>query len=206
YPLKTEKDKKTTLGQLVSKIKTSDRFVDLNDILHFLQDKLENGHTTHIQDALLNFDDIRKMQKNGITFASHTLNHPILTRIPHHQMTKEISESKQILEKELNQCIGYLAYPNGGRDDYDNSVIEQLRQAGYQGACTLIAGINVHPNPFELKRYGIDREFGTGRFARHIFAAEISGLFNVLLLRHLRAQAMRVGLKKAVFSQRGIKK
>ncbi|MBD3384816.1 polysaccharide deacetylase family protein, partial [candidate division KSB1 bacterium] len=46
YPLKTEKDKKTTLGQLVSKIKTSDRFVDLNDILHFLQDKLENGHTT----------------------------------------------------------------------------------------------------------------------------------------------------------------
>ncbi len=203
YPLKTEKDKKTTLSRLVSEIKTSDRFVDLKDIIHFLQEKLENGHKTHIQDALLNFEDIREMQKNGITFAGHTLNHPILTRIPHDQMTKEISESKQILEKELNQSIDYFAYPNGDRADYDPAIIEQLRRAGYRGACTLISGINIHPNPFELKRYGIDLEFGTGRFAKHIFAAEICGLFDLLFFRHLRGITLWPGLKKTVSSRKG---
>lgn len=67
---------------------------------------------------------------------SHTVNHPLLTRIPIKQAYDEIFLSKQLLEEEFDTNITTFAYPRG----YANPEIQNLvKEAGYQNA----RGVNV---------------------------------------------------------------
>jgi peptidoglycan/xylan/chitin deacetylase (PgdA/CDA1 family) len=102
---------------------------------------------------MLNWSQIREMQSFGVDFGSHTVTHPILSRIPRHEMLTEIRESKQHLEEQLRVPITSFAYPNGRANDYNEDVKSALRESGYCFAVTTRLGINAPlGNPFELKR------------------------------------------------------
>ncbi len=88
------------------------------------------GYLTWIQ--------IEEMKNNGlVSFESHTLTHPRLSRISADQQISEITESKKILEQRLGRPVNFFAYPYG---DLNNQVASVVKNAGYVGAVTTAEG------------------------------------------------------------------
>ncbi|NOH02962.1 MAG: polysaccharide deacetylase family protein [Chloroflexi bacterium] len=89
----------------------------------------------------LNWDQVRAMSRSGlIEFGSHTVTHPILTRIPVEQAAYEILESRKRIEEETGRAVRALAYPNGGRADFSEPVMQAARDAGIEVAFSLLPG------------------------------------------------------------------
>lgn len=104
-------------------------------------------------DTYLNWDDVRKLRKERISFGSHSLSHRILTQLPPADVTTELGESRRILEQHLQAPVHFLAYPNG---NHDAATCAQARQAGYQLAFTTLPGTIVRgDDPMALPRINI---------------------------------------------------
>lgn len=117
----------------------------------------------------LNWSQVKRMESRGIDFGTHTMSHPILTRISVEEVLEELSGSKSRLEIEIGKPIVSFAYPNGTHSDF-NSIIERLvEEVGYEIAFTLLPGLNsyknVQKNPFEVKRIFISYKDDIFRFA-----------------------------------------
>lgn len=106
----------------------------------------------------LTWDELREMRQNGMDIQSHTKSHPYLTRTLKNEteaayqkrLIREIQESKQTIEEQLEQKVELLAYPYG----WFNQVIENLAvQTGYRGIFTVNWGLNLPgDNCLRLKR------------------------------------------------------
>lgn len=117
----------------------------------------------------LTWEQIREMADSGIEFGSHTVSHPILTRVPLEQAALEITESKRIIEKEIGRSIDCFAYPNGGADDINDGVIRLVQEAGYTLAFSLISGRNhyasIRKSPYTIRRIFLGHQDSFPRFA-----------------------------------------
>ena len=102
---------------------------------------------------MLDWGAIAEMAAAGITFGAHTVTHPVLSRIPLSEAVSEISASRERIETKLGIPVRAFAYPNGRRGDFDASVKQALKDAGFQSAVTTICGANdASTDPFELRR------------------------------------------------------
>ena len=123
----------------------------------------------YFRNLMMNWDQIREMNKNGIEFGGHTVNHPILSRISLDQAIKEIKGSKERIENELGQNIFSFAYPNGMRNDLNLNIELLVAQAGYQAAFTLLNGpamqMEVKRNPYAIRRIFISHTHQLSHFA-----------------------------------------
>lgn len=77
---------------------------------------------------------------------SHTISHPLLTRIPIEDARTEIIESRQMLQDRFGQDIESFCYPRG----YSNPEIQEaVVEAGYSSArSTLIGYVHETENPY----------------------------------------------------------
>jgi peptidoglycan/xylan/chitin deacetylase (PgdA/CDA1 family) len=98
----------------------------------------------------VSWDQLCELSRNGIEIGSHTLNHPILSKLKQHEVNLELKKSKTVLEEKLGIFVQTLCYPNGMPEDINGRVLEQMKKAGYEGAVTIKGG-----NLFE--RYRIPR-------------------------------------------------
>ncbi len=121
----------------------------------------------------LSWDRVREMSRNGIEMGSHTVEHPILTRVPLSQVEDELARSRQKIEAEIGKSVKAFAYPNGGKADYSSEVMHLVHQAGYEMAFTLEGGIaqydRVRKEPFAIPRIFLG-SFDTS----HWFMAKLS--------------------------------
>jgi len=61
----------------------------------------------------LNWDELRALSAEGVTIASHTHNHPILTHIPIEKARDEIRVSLNLIKQQIGQPLPIFAYPDG---------------------------------------------------------------------------------------------
>ena len=105
------------------------------------------------EDRMLTWEQIREMHRSGIEFGSHTVTHPVLSRIPHDEIARELRESKRELSEHLDAPVYTFAYANGHAADYNNQVKKLLKETGYLCAVNCEAGFNrVFSDPYEIKR------------------------------------------------------
>jgi peptidoglycan/xylan/chitin deacetylase (PgdA/CDA1 family) len=106
--------------------------------------------------------EAREMQANGIEIGSHTLTHPILTRVGDERLRSELQESRSRLEEVLRRRIEQFCYPNG---DHDERVRSEVARAGYSVAVTCVSGLNKRgDDPLTLRR--IHAEHDLAHFAQ----------------------------------------
>jgi peptidoglycan/xylan/chitin deacetylase (PgdA/CDA1 family) len=102
---------------------------------------------------MLTWQQIREMNNGGIDFGSHTVTHPVLSRVPPGELAKELRESKTEISERLRCPVLSFAYPNGHTGDYNDDVKRALRESGYICGLTSEFGFNhVFSDPFELRR------------------------------------------------------
>lgn len=100
------------------------------------------------------WDQLREMADNGIEIGSHTMNHPILSRIAAATVVDEACTSKKILEERLARPVGSFCYPNSGPGDITEDVVAAVQGAGYTGA---VFGTDLKLwTPFRIPRMGVD--------------------------------------------------
>lgn len=112
--------------------------------------------------AFLNWEEVRKMAEAGlITFGSHTANHRILVYLNKKEIMDELIDSKNKLLSEgvVDPSFIPFCYPNG---NFDESVVQMVKDAGYHVAVTTERGWN-NPNSsfFKLKRVAIHQDISS---------------------------------------------
>ncbi|NOY60718.1 MAG: polysaccharide deacetylase family protein [Calditrichaeota bacterium] len=105
------------------------------------------------QRMMLNWDEVKKMHRNGIHFGAHTKSHPILSFLSNEELKDEIGGSKNVIEGNLQAPVYSFAYPNGGKGDFDASAKDVLKKAEFQCAVSTIYGFNsASQDAYELLR------------------------------------------------------
>jgi len=115
---------------------------------YFLMNQIE-------QLPMMSWPEIREMSRGRMDIGSHTLSHCHLSDVGESRSRREIEASKAIIEEEIQTEAGFFCYPYGTVPAHST---EQVRAAGYLGACTCDRGL-FHPkesDPFELKRLDME--------------------------------------------------
>lgn len=100
-------------------------------------------------------DQVRGMQRGGMTIGAHTMTHPILAKLDDASARHEIQESKRVLEDVTGGRIGLFAYPNGKpAQDYSLRSVELVREAGFDAAVATAWGTaDAGTDRFQLPRF-----------------------------------------------------
>lgn len=107
------------------------------------------------REPLMDWDEILRLNKNGVAFGSHTRSHPFLSKLSVPQIEDEVSSSKSRIEERLQIPVESFCYPYG---DYDDRVVAAVGKAGYTAAVTIRRGlVRRNDNPLELRRSFIRR-------------------------------------------------
>ncbi len=110
--------------------------------------------------APLSWDEVRSLADGGIDFGSHTITHPVLSRIATaEELECEIAGSRARLEAELRRPVVHFCYPNGKAADFDARVMGTVERCGYQTAVTAIPERNASGiSRYALRRIGVEPE------------------------------------------------
>lgn len=107
-------------------------------------------HDLRDRKRLMDWDTIKQLKREGVTFGSHTRTHPFLSKLSSDDLKSELAGSRSDLESQLQVPVDFFCYPYG---DYDSRAVEAVKQAGYKLAVTTKRGL-VHPgsDPLQVRR------------------------------------------------------
>jgi len=125
-------------------------------------DYLDEGRTF----PLLERAQILEMNKYGIEFGAHTMNHVDLTKVEVAEARQEIEGSREALEKLLGKKVSAFAYPYGSVND---TVKELVKRAGFKyGIATVVGPLAIHEDIFNIRRIVAHPDTNLSRFARKV--------------------------------------
>jgi peptidoglycan/xylan/chitin deacetylase (PgdA/CDA1 family) len=80
----------------------------------------------------MRWSDLERLDPSLITIGSHTMTHPILPTLDDAALTREVVESRRMLEQRLGRTVDLFCYPNGAND---RRVCDEVARA-YRAAVT----------------------------------------------------------------------
>ena len=104
------------------------------------------------KEQFLSWDEIKEMKEAGISFGSHTIEHPRLTQVSADKAREEMLKSKEIIENELKIPCRFFCYPYG---DLNDEVKNITRECGYTAAVVTPPRRGIEEDMLCLKRVGI---------------------------------------------------
>jgi peptidoglycan/xylan/chitin deacetylase (PgdA/CDA1 family) len=107
------------------------------------------------------WDDLRALAAKGIEIGAHSVSHAHLCGLSDDQFAKELRESKERIEAELERPCPFLAYPYG---EHDGRVRDAARAAGYAAAFAQQPKDSTWADPYRLPRVAVWRGDGDRTF------------------------------------------
>ncbi len=111
----------------------------------------------------MSWEMLHELIANGMIIGSHGLSHAILTQCTNRQIEEEFTESKSILEKNLNSQVNDFSVPRGF---YNARVIEAARRAGYKNI--FISTKLTNEADHGIERIAIKRNWTMERFQQSL--------------------------------------
>jgi len=104
--------------------------------------------------------------RRGLSVHSHTVSHPILSRIEAADLEFELCESRAAIGRVTGREPDVLAYPNGTWVDFGEREIAAARRCGYRAAMTYEVGVQSLENAdaFRLLRLPVNYNHSRGWF------------------------------------------
>lgn len=119
--------------------------------------------------APLTWQDLRAMPADLISVGSHTVTHPIMSRLAPDLVEQELVLSKRHIEEQLDREVTGFCYPNGMRADVSPSVAAAVSKAGYRYACVAYPGRHPFQDVMAINRYATSND--TDGFLKVLFGA-----------------------------------
>jgi len=82
----------------------------------------------------VSWDEARQLEKQGVSFAPHTVTHPVLSSTTDDHAKFEISESWNRVSAELASPVPIFCYPHGRQRDFGEREMEEVHRIGLWGA------------------------------------------------------------------------
>ncbi len=116
--------------------------------------------------SAMTWEEVREMGAARIEFGSHTVSHPILSRLDAAEIHQELAASRERIRSCTGQAADTLAYPVGKVGAYDERVIQEAKACGYRIGLSYESGVNAHVGAalFELRRLAVERYVSWGHF------------------------------------------
>jgi peptidoglycan/xylan/chitin deacetylase (PgdA/CDA1 family) len=118
----------------------------------------------------LSWQDVLAMAAQpGITFGSHTLTHPFLSRLDDAAAAREISDSRKELAQRLGSEVEFFCYPSGDLTERERRLVAS---AGYRAAVSVCPGVNRDASErYALRRTEITDRDGPEELRMKLFGA-----------------------------------
>jgi len=115
----------------------------------------------------MSWDEVRQIREFGVELGGHTVSHPILSSLPPEKLREELRLCKEKIESETGvECYSF-AYPNGGKADFNETVSEEVKQAGFRIVFNLYERRNsVVLNPMSIDRLCVTRDVSLLKFEK----------------------------------------
>lgn len=106
----------------------------------------------------MNWDQIRELQKAGVTIGSQTKSHPHMTEISLEMVKAELDQANARIKSELGETPTLFAYPYG---EYSRAVRDIVARRGFVAAFGQNSGV-VYPglDPQGLPRFALNETYG----------------------------------------------
>ncbi len=120
-----------------------------------------------IDEYYVTADQLREMYRSGMVIGSHSITHPVFSKIDEHAQQQEISGSIEYLESVLEPgSIKTFCYPYGGDHTFTDTTEKLLTEAGIRFSFNVeprdITKVDLADRPQALPRYDCNR-FPHGR-------------------------------------------
>ena len=131
-----------------------------------------------IVNRTLDWTELAELVAEGVDVESHGITHRVLSQLDIHEATREIVESKRLLEERLGRRVSAFAYPKGGEGHFNAQHARLVGEAGYELAFTSISGANVpETHPLLLRRYNIEP------YSARTFALVLAGWCDLIAVK-----------------------
>ncbi len=146
-------------------------------LLETVYDQLPIEEGCDTGNSMITWEMVKEMSDYGIEFGSHTVNHPILTRLEGNQLKYELEQSKKTIEEHTGKPCVSIAYPVGGTESYDIRVKKMVESSGYLIGCSYISGKNPIKSlkPYDLKRLHVEHYTSLDQFKAQIAFSMLCG-------------------------------
>ncbi len=106
-------------------------------------------------DLMMGVDQVRALRRGSMQIGAHTLRHPILAGLDDAAATREIADSRAVLEDWLGERVGLFAYPNGRPNkDYRPEQARLVESLGFDAAVSTAWGAaDAGSDCFQLPRF-----------------------------------------------------
>ncbi len=108
----------------------------------------------------MTWDEVRDLQKRGISFGSHTVSHPQLHGLDEERIRQEITRSRQTIEDRTGVGVDSFAYPYAfpqADEPFKAMLRKLLEESGYRyGVCTSIGRAGLASDPLFLERLPVN--------------------------------------------------
>jgi peptidoglycan/xylan/chitin deacetylase (PgdA/CDA1 family) len=113
-----------------------------------------------------NAEEIRSLHQRGLTVASHSRDHAILSRESPTAQAENLAENQAFITDLVGRPARVLAYPNGDENDSDVHTQAAAKAAGHDYACTLVrAFAKPVDDPFRVRRMSVKPWWPVNKFA-----------------------------------------
>ncbi|MEQ5834007.1 polysaccharide deacetylase family protein [Marinobacter sp. NFXS9] len=113
------------------------------------------------------WEQLNKMSLSGLDIGSHSVSHPILTKLETNELIFELSESKRMIKKNLGLSVDVFCYPNGTVEDFNEEVKECISNAGYKYAVAAYPDGPVLDDRWCIKRY--PAQYDMNNFEKNVY-------------------------------------
>ena len=106
------------------------------------------------QRAVLSWEELRELVRQGVTLGAHTRTHPVLTRMPLARARMEIRGSQEDLHQQIGKISPIFCYPSGA---YNEAILRVMRDEGFLLSLTTQDGFNRLDlsDPLQLRRINL---------------------------------------------------
>lgn len=89
----------------------------------------------------MTWDMVRNLRDAGMSIGGHTIDHPVLARLPAQAQRDQITGCARRLEQELGEPMTRFSYPVGTPGTFDENTIAAARDAGVRLAFAYAGGV-----------------------------------------------------------------
>jgi len=133
--LKTSADRKQAFRALRDYVKA----LPHEEAMSWVRQTCHELGTPLEKNIVLSWEELRDLASEGVTMGAHTRTHPMMNRISLEQAREEAVQSRVDIQEHIGSAPPIFAYPSGF---FSDSVVQMLRDEGFQLAFTTDRGIN----------------------------------------------------------------
>lgn len=142
FDTSTDAEKKKTFVHLIYYLVLKASEPEQRELIAKLADRYQYDAVAHVDERIMNWSELAELQKDPLcTLGAHTMGHHNLAKLDPDEAEREITESRDRLEKETGVKPEHFAYPYGYPQAAGQREFELAAKLGFKSAVTTRHGV-----------------------------------------------------------------